>query len=194
MGPTLAIDFDPHRGGSVSSLEYKHGPLPPTWRSNTGGGGQHVIFASPDPSIGNSAGALGDGVDTRGAGGYILLPPSLHISGKRYTWQPGCSPKQIALAPLPASIAVALSTPNNRGRSVGWANVASSDVAEGARNDTIARFAGMLLRRYVDPRAALELLLAWNACRCHPPLDRDEVVLIVNSIAGRELRRRGESS
>ena len=42
------------------------------------------------------------------------------------------------------------------------------------RNDTVARFAGHLLRRYVDPLVVLELLLAWNAMRCKPPLARDE--------------------
>jgi hypothetical protein len=48
-----------------------------------------------------------------------------------------------------------------------------------------------LLRRHVDPLVALEFLTAWNAARCHPPLDTAEVARIVDSIAGRELKRRG---
>ena len=71
-----------------------------------------------------------------------------------------------------------------------WHKLVSADVAEGARNDTVARLSGHLLRHYVDPQVALELLLAWNAVRCCPPLAPEEVAKTVNSIAGRELRRR----
>ena len=54
--------------------------------SQTGGGGQHLIFRdTSDGAIGNSAGKLGPGVDVRGNGGYIVLPPSIHPdSGKPY--------------------------------------------------------------------------------------------------------------
>ena len=66
-----------------------------------------------------------------------------------------------------------------------------NEVTEGRRNDTLARLAGHLLRRWVDPLVTLEFLLTWNAMRCRPPLDESEVFTIVNSIAGRELKRRG---
>ena len=41
--------------------------------------------------------------------------------------------------------------------------------------------------RELDPK----LLQAWNAINCEPPLPTAEVEQIVNSIAGKELRRRG---
>jgi hypothetical protein len=63
-------------------------------------------------------------------------------------------------------------------------------VPEGRRNDTIARLAGHLLRRYVDPHVVLDLLLAWNSTRCKPPLEHGEIIRTVDSIAGKELRRR----
>ena len=72
-----------------------------------------------------------------------------------------------------------------------WRYFAANEVVEGARNSSIASLAGHLLRRHVEPFVALKLLLTWNACCCKPPLDRNEVVVIVNSIAGRELKRRG---
>jgi hypothetical protein len=37
----------------------------------------------------------------------------------------------------------------------------------------------------------LDLMRAWNAMRCEPSLDDGEVIATVNSIAERELRRRG---
>ena len=63
-------------------------------------------------------------------------------------------------------------------------------VAEGERNNTLARLVGHLLRRRVDPYVALELALCWNATRCRPPLPEAEVLRVADSIAARELRRR----
>lgn len=49
----------------------------------TGGGGRHLL--TPVTGTGNKA-ALLPGIDIRGAGGYIVLPPSVHASGNRYDW------------------------------------------------------------------------------------------------------------
>ena len=65
---------------------------------------------------------------------------------------------------------------------------------EGERNDHVARLAGLLFRRGVDPLAALDLVLCWNATRCKPPLSEDEVKRTVDSIAARENRRREGSA
>lgn len=49
----------------------------------TGGGGRHVLI----PPTGQRNGArLLPGIDYRGAGGYIVLPPSRHESGRLYDW------------------------------------------------------------------------------------------------------------
>ena len=37
-----------------------------------------------------------------GNGSQTVLPPSRHESGTLYTWEPGCSPEDIAPAPAPA--------------------------------------------------------------------------------------------
>lgn len=52
----------------------------------TGGGGHHVYVAVT--GSGNRAGLLPH-VDWRGRGGYVVAPPSLHVSGRRYEWFPG---------------------------------------------------------------------------------------------------------
>lgn len=57
-----------------------------TRTQNTGGGGRHVIFDRQGKPYGNQAGALPAGIDIRGVGGYIVLAPSLHASGRRYEW------------------------------------------------------------------------------------------------------------
>jgi hypothetical protein len=192
MGNIIAIDVDPLHGGDISALEKIHGPLPPTWRARTGSGGEHLYFATTS-LIRNSWSKLAKGVDVRGLGGYVVLPPSVHITGNRYAWQPGCAPGELPLAPLPLSIATALNEPTKQTvTGSDWATIACTDVVEGGRNSTIAKFAGYLLRRYVDPHVTLELMLAWNATRCKPPLEQAEVVRTINSIAGAELRRRSQ--
>jgi hypothetical protein len=47
-----------------------------------------------------------------------------------------------------------------------------------------------LLWHGVDPEVATGLLLAWNATRCRPPLDPEEVVRAIASIT--RLHQRGE--
>lgn len=50
-------------------------------------GGKHLLYAMPeDVRLGNTQGKLGDGLDTRGDGGYIVAPPST-INGKAYRWE-----------------------------------------------------------------------------------------------------------
>jgi hypothetical protein len=72
-----------------------------------------------------------------------------------------------------------------------WAALLAAGVDEGARDQTVTRIAGHLLRRYVDPHVVLELLTAWNATQCRPPLPDEDVERIVGSICARELKRRG---
>lgn len=57
----------------------------------TGGGGRHILFEHPGLKIPNKV-KLADGLDIRGDGGYIVAPPSLHISGQRYRWLEGTTP------------------------------------------------------------------------------------------------------
>src|SRR5262249_32485279 len=150
----VAIDIDPRHGGdaTLSALVAKHGSLPPTLQAITGGGGFHLYFRAPEGvDIRNSTGKLGAGIDVRGKGGYVLLPPSLHISGRRYAWESGLKEKGIGLAPLPDWVIAALAEPKASEVALrNWRELAAATVAEGARNTSIAKFAGHLLRRYVD--------------------------------------------
>ena len=71
-----------------------------------------------------------------------------------------------------------------------WATQLAAGVNEPGRNDFIARLSGHLLRHHVDAHVVVELMLAFGAARCRPPLSEDEVTKIVNSIAAAELRKR----
>lgn len=84
------VDLDPARGGlkTWQTLCADYG-VPPfaTTRSRTGGGGLHLLYRAPlGLTLRNSNDKLGPGVDVRGRGGYIVLPPSLHPNGQTYVW------------------------------------------------------------------------------------------------------------
>jgi hypothetical protein len=73
--------------------------LPETPLSVTGaGGGSHHLFFAWDEGapIRNKA---NEGLDVRGDGGYVVLPPSNHISGGVYQWD--VTPEDVAPEPAP---------------------------------------------------------------------------------------------
>jgi hypothetical protein len=189
----LVIDVDGlDAEAALRKLEAEHGALPATVESITARG-RHIYFRCPQDPVRNSAGKIGTHIDVRGDGGYVLCPPSIHPSGRRYCWSVD-SANSIAAAP--GWLLDRITERSNGGSALpappaAWRDLVSAGATEGSRNDSLARLAGHLLRRHVDPVVAFELLTAWNATRCHPPLEAAEIATIVDSIAGRELKRRG---
>lgn len=98
----VVVDIDTRHGGeeSLAELVRQHGPLPDTIEALTGGGGRHVYFTHPGGTLNNRVGFV-PGIDLRGDGGCIVAPPSVHPSGKRYTWVKGHDPWHVKLAPMP---------------------------------------------------------------------------------------------
>ena len=105
------LDVDlPDGPAALAALEYKNGPLPATVEQRTGGGGRQLFFlCSEGREVRNSASKIGPGLDVRGAGGYVILPPSGHPSGGTYAWTGNGAP----LAPAPEWL-LKLVTPPSR--------------------------------------------------------------------------------
>jgi hypothetical protein len=85
-GPSglLVIDCDTPVGADPSQwrrvgdvVEVAGHRLPKTFTVRTPSGGLHLYFNAPDQLLGNTAGKLGQGIDTRGVGGYVLGPGSV---------------------------------------------------------------------------------------------------------------------
>jgi hypothetical protein len=177
----------------LKNLEAQYGRLPATVEAITGDG-RHVFFEwADDQPVRNSAGKLGPGLDIRGTAGYIVAPPSIHPTGRRYCWSVD-SAKDFARAPVwlldkisaPANGKTIPATPPSE-----WRALICAIVGEGQRNDTITRLAGYLLRYGIDPVVTLQFLMDWNRAHCRLPLEDIEVATIVHSIFARELKRRG---
>lgn len=78
------LDVDPDSGGDLKlkDLEVEYGPLPLTRTHMTGSGGMHYVFRMPaDFEPTNSRGRLPKGLDVRGTGGQIVMPPSVSWKG-----------------------------------------------------------------------------------------------------------------
>ncbi len=84
------FDVDPQHGGdqALADLEAEHGPLPLTIEASTPSGGRHLYWRwdAEAPEIRNSTSRIGPGLDARGEGGSITLPPSVLADGRRYRW------------------------------------------------------------------------------------------------------------
>jgi putative DNA primase/helicase len=190
------LDIDPDKGGDASlvELERQHGRLGPTWRVVTGGGGSHAWFRSSDEPLRSSAGQLAPGLDVRADGGYVVVPPSRHLSGSAYRWAEGGCPDSTLLteaSPWLLSQIRDLSTskmippdPSPLGDDAGRNDPEHmlQVILEGQRNATLSQIAGGMRRWGCGEEAILAALLVENATRCTPPLEEDEVARIARSI------------
>jgi hypothetical protein len=100
------LDLDIHKHPEAqawwnATLEAENNGIEPeTVQQITGGGGRQLVFEAP-PGFTVPTGKTDIGVDVRGQGGFAVLPPSLHESGKHYQWVDGYAPWEIPVAMAP---------------------------------------------------------------------------------------------
>ena len=89
----------------MDSTRERGGGVPRTVTVLSGGGhSMHWYLYLPDGvKLGNTAGKLAAGVDTRCEGGYVICPPSVHPeSGEPYEWVLG--PSEVAIGMIPTRL------------------------------------------------------------------------------------------
>ena len=173
----FAIDIDAGHNGfeTLASLP----TMPETVMSNTGGGGRHILFNYPSIEIRNSAGKVGQGIDCRGEGGYIVVPKSPHPSGHFYEWDKEHLPSKYPVSDAPAWLLKLLvddkpqivTTPTD------------GAYISGQRNSALTSMAGAMKRKGFTEDAIFLAINAENLNRCVPPLLEAEVRAIAASVS-----------
>ncbi|MGI9076094.1 MAG: bifunctional DNA primase/polymerase [Gemmatimonadaceae bacterium] len=159
-------------------------------------GGRHLYFTHPGFTVGNSS--IADHIDVRCDGGYVLLPPSIHPTGRVYRWLEGARtvaelpplaleelrqrhldiespPPDWQPPPLP-------DTGELEKRIRGYLSKIPTGLADGdGRNKTAFRFAAFLTHDMALPDgAAWPWVAAWNEHN-RPPLSHRELDAVYRS-------------
>lgn len=164
----IVVDVDVADPSAVFQID----ELPPTATAKTGRG-HHLIYHTSMPV--RPKVAVREHVDLRGPGSYVVVPPSLHVSGVRYEW----------VATIEDGIADAPPWINEATRSTRTMGDGPSDsdvIPDGQRNATLTSLAGSMRRPGMTVAEIEAALLRANADRCRPPLPDAEVRAIAASI------------
>ncbi len=186
----VVLDIDPRNGGkdNLLELEQKHGELPLTVGSLTGGGGAHIFFLHPGGVIKHKA--LAPGVEVKADGGYVVAPPSIHPTGELYLWEGASHPDDVALVALPDWL-LRLMSRESAPKHGSYSSTLNLIIPEGQRHNTLLSHAGTMRRKGMSKEAIMEALLIDNRIRCTPPLEESEVKKLAQSVARYKPEARG---
>lgn len=169
----VAVDVDAYKGGDPRPI-YEQNPT--QLISKTGGGGFHLIYDYPGKPVSNRVDKESK-VDVRGDGGYVILPPSSHASGRDYAWvrtgNPGRPPEWLTAERRPSSDSAG-------GVGEKWLSEALAGAEDGSRNDTCTRIAGYFAGKGIPSDIAVSVLQNWNT-KNTPPLSDAEIQTTVES-------------
>jgi putative DNA primase/helicase len=191
------LDVDPRAGGDVALTELieKHGELPKTSTIRTGGGGYHLLFTHVGIQFKNSASDIGEGLDVKTTGGYIVAAPSLHVSGERYVWIDTTAPTD-----WPGGLLEELTKPkpkrggNGSGKLKAFVFTAEGPpITEGKRNKKLFRICSRMRGEGMNQEQIEQAALEINDTRCQPPMEEEEVLGIAASVLRYDPNPVGES-
>lgn len=177
----VVLDVD---GDYALAAVQRQGALPPTLSALSGRpGGRHFYFRHPGGHI-PSIVALLPGVDVRADGGLVVLPPSLHLTGNRYQWDPATA--EHGLAPLPAWLLelIVAGAPDEHGQPRLDVAAVLNGVAQGERDVALFRLAAKLRAADVPEEWAIRLV-GEAAAQCSPPFPERDARAKVASAYGR---------
>jgi uncharacterized protein YdaU (DUF1376 family) len=182
----FVLDVDGAKGETtLNALIERYGPLPDTLTAITGRG-KHFYFLHPADAIKTSAGSLGEGLDTRADGGYMVAPPSRHSSGNQYSWDNPDTPMQEPPAWLIGLLSGEKKVISIKPEVPFTFHESDVEILEGTRNDTLYKRACALRGQGADQEQIEEHIVKLNEEKCNPPLDEAEVEQIAASAAKHE--------
>lgn len=183
----VVIDVDPRNGGDATwdALIRKHGPLPATVTTSTGGGGIHywLILGTCPPITTHS---LGPGVDIK-TSGVVVMPPSVGTV-QRYSYLPGRAFSEVGIPSAPQWIRELITAPRiasedaNGTTARGPVRLMTGRIPERTRNVTLTSLAGRYRAAGWSGPEMEPQLQRINARQCDPPLEAADVAGIAASV------------
>lgn len=188
------IDLDVAEDGSFDGREElaewqtEHGKFPDTASAVTGRGGTHLYYRFPDGAP-ESYKNENSHVDFRGEKGYVMLPGSIHPNGREVFWD--VSPDECEIADVVENVLAFVM--QHRPGTEGAMAITEGEKArkapfrlpetlhEGARDETIYRFACSMNSKCTPKDVALAAARAYNESHCVPSLPDSIIVQKVNS-------------
>jgi len=189
----VVLDIDGEEGlKSLKSVGLPFEDLPISPTVNTGGGGKHIYYRYPEDSEFATKASVLPKVDIRGKGGFVVAPPSIHLSGKAYEWVNGRSIHDID--PIDADLELLFEESpevdnSKTGKGTHWYERLISGVNEGNRNESATRLAGRYLQKGLSQVEVKFLLSSWNTTNI-PPLLEEEINQVIKSV----MRKDNEAS
>ncbi|MEK7469083.1 MAG: bifunctional DNA primase/polymerase [Planctomycetota bacterium] len=180
----FVVDVDPGHGGDDSFETLKNlAPWPDTVQALTGGGGRHFLLGMPEGvSVPSKVGIL-PGIDIRGDGGYIIVTPAAHRSGRNYEWEASSRPGEVKIAAAHEKVLDVVLGRNGHGAKTGPAPVLPEKIKIGERNHWLASIAGSFRRRGFTEAEILAALRVVNTVeRLEEPVGEQELADIAKSI------------
>lgn len=173
----FVVDIDPKSGGDKSWKKLvKEHPIPETVEVRTGSGGTHLYFAYPKSAdVRNSASKVGKGVDIRGEGGQVAIPPSIHPNGTAYTWIHSPHDVKFAKAPKWLLDMIEAKQGNDDNAAIG------DKMEKGTRNNQIYHQALFLARQGALMEIAVAAMKAWCKSTGEEDISDDEIEQTVAS-------------
>lgn len=171
VSDAVVIDIDVKNGAqgiySLESLEAEHGKLPETLMAETPSGGKHYHYKIPKGVSIPSKVGLRPGIDVRGDGGYVLIPPS-SLDGKLYVWMDEGLETERALIPqwLVSIICEKKALPKFQ-----LPRDASGKIPKGKQDESLFKFACSLTAQGFSPE---EIKAAIMAALLQCPQDTDK--------------------
>lgn len=202
LSGACVVDFDSHKPDFDPAIAFdyffEHEDTP---TANTPRGGQHMWYKYPtEAKLTINTGAL-PGIDFRGEGGYILVPPSKNGTGNPYSWVEKKALKDIALKDLPSAYIDVLK--HRVGAIVGttYSSTYINNTAggksqlelenlftEGQRNDHIFHASHSMLKGG-SPKDVVWETIKFIGRNCIPPVPEKELYTTFESAFQRSLRR-----
>lgn len=179
----IAVDVDVKDDGLETAKTLN---LPATLVSNTGGGGNHYLYKWRDGLVAPKVGIY-KGIDVRSDKSYIVIYPTIHVSGNQYEW---ALDDDTPLTDAPAWLEKS-NIENEEKVATDWDKMFSEKNMKGMRNATAAKMAGKILYE-TSPELwdtlGIGYFRTWNRDFNEPKLSDGELSTIWNSIKKSHMR------